>query len=525
MTRVKSIKTLPTADYIILSDKFWTGTGAEVGFAAVADGRITAVGRPAEAEPLINAGVPVKDFSGKAVLPGLWDAHVHLLMTGVALFWADLTGTGSKSEIRDRLREQSETGEDELLVGAGYDDAFLAFLADGRMPDGTDLNAVSAERPIVIFRIDGHSLVHNEAARRYLEVDPGWEGIEFGADGKPTGRAFARANEEIRNLIFDRMSPGFKRKAYRAASGLAARAGCGALCALEGGELFGDEDLEIFQGIQPELGVHAVLYNQYPEVASSRRLGLERIGGCILADGSIGSRTAATLEDYADDPGNRGWLYLDDAWLKPFVAEAHTAGMQVAIHAIGERAVRQVLDAYEAAVTAAPRPDARHRVEHAELVLAEDVERAARLGVVFSMQPAFEHFWGGPGNLYERRLGDRYKRTNRLGSVLRAGIRMACGSDSNITPLDPLLGIQAAVNHPTESERLTVDEALTAFTLGAARACFAEGDYGTIEVGKSATFTVLEKHPTEVPAMEIANINVLTTIVGGKIIYGETQEL
>ncbi len=508
---------MPTADYIILSDKFWTGTGAEIGFAAVAGGRITAVGPPAEAEPLINAGVPVKDFTGRVVLPGLWDAHVHLLMTGVDLFWTDLTGAGSISEIRDRLREQLKTGKDELLVGSGYDDAFLA---DGRMPDGADLDAVSVERPIVIFRVDGHSLVHNEVARRYLDIDPGWPGIEFGADRKPTGRAFARANEEIRNLIFDRMSQGFKRKAYRAASGLAARAGCAAVCALEGGELFGDEDLEILQGIQPELRIHTVLYNQYPDVASSRRLGLNRIGGCILADGSIGSRTAAILEDYADDPGNRGRLYLDDAWLKPFVAEAHTAGMQVAIHAIGERAVHQVLDAYEAAVTAVPRPDARHRVEHAELVLAEDVERAARLGVVFSMQPAFEHFWGGPGNLYERRLGDRYKRTNRLGSVLRAGIRLASGSDSNITPLDPLLGIQAAVAHPTESERLTVDEALTAFTLGAARACFAEGDYGTIKAGKSATFTVLGEHPADVAPAEIADIEVVAVIVDGEVAYG-----
>jgi predicted amidohydrolase YtcJ len=471
-----------------------------------------------EVEPLISTGVPVKDFTGKAVLPGLWDAHVHLLYTGLALFWVDLGGVEFISDIQNRLRERLDTGEDEVLVGVGYDDAFLA---DGRMPDGADLDAVSAERPIVIFRIDGHSLVHNEAARSYLEIDPDWEGIEVEDDGKPTGRVLARANEDVRNRVFDRVSPGFKREAYGAAARLAAKAGCAALCALEGGELFGDEDLDILQGIQPELGIHTVLYNQFPEVASSRRLGLNRIGGCILADGSIGSRTAAVLEDYADDPGNRGRLYLDDAWLKSFVTEAHTAGMQVAMHAIGERAVNQVLDAYEAAMIAAPRPDARHRIEHAELVLAEDLERAARLGVVFSMQPAFEHFWGGPGNLYERRLGDRYKRTNRLSSVLRAGIELACGSDSNITPLAPLLGIQAAVNHPTEGERLTVDEALAAFTLGAARACFAEGDYGTIEAGKSATFTVLERHPADVALTEIADIEVAATIVNGKFIYGE----
>jgi predicted amidohydrolase YtcJ len=507
---------LPTADYTILSDNFWTGTGAEIGFAAVAGGQITSVGPAAEAGPFIRAGVPVKNFVGNAVLPGLWDAHVHLLYTGLALFWVDLSGAESINEIQARLRLKLETGEDELLVGVGYDDAFLV---DGRMPSGADLDAVSADRPIVIFRIDGHSLVHNESALSFLDIDTGWPGVETGVDGKPTGRIFARANEEIRNRIFDRMSPAFKRRAYRAASGLATRAGCAAVCALEGGELFGDGDLDILQEIQPELGVHAVLYNQYPEVASSRRLGLNRIGGCILADGSIGSRTAAILEDYADDPGNRGRLYLDDAWLNSFVAEAHNAGMQVAMHAIGERAVSQVLDAYEAAMTAVPRPDARHRVEHAELILAEDLERAARLGVVFSMQPAFEHFWGGPGKLYETRLGNRYRRTNRLRSVLRAGITLAVGSDSNITPLDPLLGIQAAVDHPTESERLTVDEALTAFTLGAARAAFAEGDYGTIEAGKSATFTVFEKHPADVTPNEIAGIEVVATIVEGKPIY------
>jgi predicted amidohydrolase YtcJ len=513
---------LPASDYIILSDKFWTGTGTEIGFAAVAGGRITAVGRPAEAEPLISAGVPVKDFVGNAVLPGLWDAHVHLLMTGVALFWVDLTGATSIKEIQDSLSGRLETVEDELLVGTGYDDAFLV---DGRMPSGADLNAVSADRPIVIFRIDGHSLVHNEAAVRFLDIDIGWPGVETGADGAPTGRAFARANEEIRSCLFDRMAPEFKRKAYHAAAKLAAETGCAALCALEGGELFGDEDLDILQRIQPELGIHTVLFNQYPEVSSSRRFGLKRIGGCILADGSIGSRTAAVLDDYADDPGNRGQLYLDDGWLKSFISEAHAAGMQVAIHAIGERAVRQVLDAYESAVTVVSRPDARHRVEHAELVLEDDIERAARLGVIFSMQPAFEHFWGGSGKLYEKRLGDRYRRTNRLRSVLQAGITLAGGSDSNITPLDPLLGIQAAVNHPTESERLTVEEALTAFTLGAARAAFAEDDYGTVEVGKLATFTVLKKHPAEVPATDIADIKVVATIVDGKIVYSELRDL
>jgi predicted amidohydrolase YtcJ len=511
---------LPTADRIILSDKFWTGTGAEIGFAEVAGGRITTVGPRAEAEPLINAGAPVKDFTGSAVLPGLWDAHVHLLMTGVGLFWVDLGGALSIKEIQGRLSNQLDTGEDEPLVGFGYDDAFLV---DGRMPSGADLDAVSVDRPIVIFRIDGHSLVHNKAALSFLDIDTGWPGIETGTDGKLTGRVFARANEEMRDLIFDRMSPGFKRKAYRAAAGLAAEAGCAALCALEGGELFGDKDLDILQGIQPELGVHTVLYNQYPEISSSRRLGLNRIGGCILADGSIGSRTAAILDDYADDPGNRGQLYLDDCWLGSFVTEAHTAGMQVALHAIGERAVRQVLDAYEAAMTAVPRPDPRHRVEHAELVLEDDIERAARLGVAFSMQPAFEHFWGGPGKLYERRLGDRYRRTNRLRSILRAGITLAGGSDSNITPLAPLLGIQAAVNHPTESERLTIDEALTAFTLEAARSAFAENDYGTIEGGKSATFTVLDKYPAEVQATEIADITVVATIVEGKTVFGKTQ--
>jgi predicted amidohydrolase YtcJ len=511
---------LPAPDYIILSDKFWTGTGAETGFAAVEDGRITAVGPRAEAEPLINAGVPVKDFTGSAVLPGLWDAHVHLLMTGVGLFWVDLGGALSIKEIQGRLSGRLDNGEDEPLVGFGYDDAFLV---DDRMPSGADIDAVSTARPIVIFRIDGHSLVHNKTAVSFLDIDTAWPGIEVGADGALTGRAFARANEEIRNSLFDRMDPGFKRKAYHAAAKRAAETGCAALCALEGGELFGDEDLGILQGIQPDLGVHTVLYNQYPEVSSSRRLGLNRIGGCILADGSIGSRTAAVLEDYADGPGNRGQLYLDDGWLQSFAMEAHAAGMQVAVHAIGERAVRQVLDAYETATAAAPRPDPRHRIEHAELVLENDIERAARLGVVFSMQPAFEHFWGGPGKLYERRLGDRYRRTNRLRSVLRAGITLAGGSDSNITPLDPLLGVQAAVNHPTESERLTVEEALTAFTAGAARAAFAEDDYGTIESGKSATFTVLDKHPADVPVADIGDIRVVATIVDGRTIFNKTQ--
>jgi len=488
--------------YDVEADKiFKAGTiitapgGTDADFLAVRRGRVVATGRRPEGVAFEHAGVPVIDLGDAAVLPGLWDAHVHLLLTGLALRQADLSGARSLADVFEVVREAAGGG-DEIAICGGLDETRLA---EGRLPTGAELDAASPQKPIVVVRVDSHSLVINEAARRHLTVESSWPGVELDADGRPTGVLRGRANEMARTKIYNRVDAATKAAAYADAAALAASRGVVALCALEGGRLFGEDDVPVLLACRDRLPLETFVFPQIPSATAARELGLPRLGGCILVDGSLGSWTAALTEPYADRPTTRGELYFAADDLNAIVLAAHATGLQVALHAIGDRAVTQVLDAYEIAAQEHPRADCRHRVEHAELATDRDLRRAAELGVIFSM-------------------------TNRLRSALKAGVALAGGSDSNITPLNPLLGIAAAMAHPNEDERLSFDEALAMFTTGAAAAAFAENDWGTLEPGKSASFAVLPRDPRSLNPEEIAATEVVATVVRGEFTYRRGDE-
>lgn len=508
-------------DKIFKAEKIVTApAGAEATFVAVRDGRVVAFGPDTDARDFERAGVPVVDLGNATVLPGLWDAHVHLLLTGLALRHVDLSGARRLDDVFDLVREASGRGG-EINTCARFDESRLA---ERRLPTGAELDAASPRQPVVVVRVDSHSLVVNEAAWKFLAVEASWPGVELDEAGKPTGVLRGRANELARAQMHNRLDAATKAAAYRDAAALAASRGVAALCALEGGQLFGADDVRVLLSCRDELPVETVVFPQVPSAAAARELGLPRLGGCILVDGSLGSRTASLAEPYADKPTTRGELYFAADDLNALVLGAHAAGLQIALHAIGDRAVSQALDAYEVAAQEHRRVDCRHRVEHAELLSDFDLRRAAELGIILSMQPAFEWFWGGPGGMYEERLGERYRRTNRLRSALRAGVALAGGSDSNITPLDPLLGIAAAINHPTEEERLSFDEALAMFTVGAAAASFAEDDWGTLAPGKWASFTALARDPRGLAAADVAATEVVATVVKGEFTYRKAEE-
>jgi predicted amidohydrolase YtcJ len=494
--------------------------GPTAEFAAARAGRLVAVGPAAEAEGFARAGVPLVDFGPATLLPGWWDSHVHLLSTGLTLRETDLGAAQTLAEVFDLVRKAAARGQD-LALCARLDESRLA---ERRLPTGAELDAAAPRAPVAAIRVDCHSLVLNTAAWRYLGVEASWPGVDREASGKPTGLLRGRANELARRRIHERLPAAVKRRAFEEAAAHAAARGVVALAALEGGQLFGADDLRLLLGCAEALPVDVFVYPQLASVAEVRALGLPRLGGCLLVDGSLGSQTAALSEPYADRPTSRGELYFADDDLAALVLTAHAAGLQIALHAIGDRAVGQVLDAYGLAQAEHPRPECRHRLEHAELVADGDFARAAELGVVFSMQPAFEWFWGGEDRMYASRLGARRHLTNRLRTPLRHGLTLAGGSDSPITPLDPRLGIAAALNHPTAGERLSFPEALALFTTGAATAVFAEDDYGTLAPGKWASFTVLARDPRELAPKEIASAEVVATVRRGEITYKRDDE-
>ncbi len=507
-------------EHVFKTAHIYDGRATAPGFVWIRNGLIEAVSRLNEQPP---EGIPMTDLGDAMVLPGLWDSHVHLLLTGTSLGWADLSKCTSIDGVREALVDGAGD-EDATVVGVMCDDSMLH---ERRMPDMDDLDAVSSERPVVVWRIDSHSASLNRAAYDFYAVDPTWEGVQLDNNGKPTGRVLAQANEKVREKMFRAFTPEFKADAYRRATESAVARGCTDLCALEGGELFGaleggelsgTEDAKLLLTLRDELPIDYVIYNQYPNVAGAKGMGLNCIGGCILVDGSIGSRTAAMSLPYADDPydaNNRGELYLTREFLYGFAREAADHDMQLALHAIGDRAVKLVLDAY--AQVGHKAGDFRFRVEHAEVIDDEDIRRAADMGIILSMQPAFEYYWGGPGKMYQDRLGERYLITNRIGPIIEAGVTVAGGSDSNITPLDPLLGIHSAINHPVPENAVDLATAIRMFTGDAAYSCFAEKDKGRVAPGYRANLTILEENLFDVTPERIKDVKVVGMVVGGEI--------
>lgn len=507
-------------DYLYLTDMLIAAPGEAYphAFLGVEYGRIVALGGRAEAEPLIRAGVPHRDFGAAAVLPGLWDAHVHLLSVGLQLRQVDLSGAADLAEVFDRIARASSTpGTGELTIAANLDENILV---EKRLPTGAELDAVFGARPLAVRRIDLHSMVLNAAAWKLLRVDASWPGAELDAASHPTGVVRGRAHELACNRLRELPAPVQKTRAYREGAALAVSRGAVAVGALEGCPYVpDDDDVPTLLACRQDLPVKAFVFPQTHDVGAVRRFGLRRIGGCLLLDGSFGSYTAALSEPYADRPATRGELYYADDDLHAFVVLAHGAGLQLAFHAIGDRAVTQVLDAYALALAEKPGVGARHRIEHAELFADRDLDRMAELGVVWSAQPAFDSYWGGEDRMYERRLGARRRLTNRLRTARAAGIRVAGGSDAPITRLAPLAGIAAAMSHSTIDERLSFEEALALFTTEAAYAFFAEGEWGSLAPGKRASFTVVARDPRPLPPEQIAALPVIATVVDGAVVY------
>ncbi|MDQ7823323.1 MAG: amidohydrolase [Candidatus Eremiobacteraeota bacterium] len=474
-------------------------------------GKIRALAKTSDIDALSGGTCEVIDMAGAFIVPGFIDTHTHFLHTGLHMTMVSLVAAKSIDEMITILREEEgETAE--WKKGFGFDESLFS---EGRRPTRHDLDKAEATRPLVIFRRDYHSCVVNTAALKSLSLP---EAIASHAVSE--GIFAGKANDWIRQVLSKSTGDRERREACMKAAALALSRGVTTVHALEGGSLFTTEDLEFFiEGGLP-LGPRVVLYPQITDIRWVKERGLPRIGGCLLVDGSFGSWTAALSEPYQDRADTAGILYFDDGALFSFVERAHSEGLQISLHAIGDRAIRQAVDAYERALARHPAADHRHRIEHCELPSVSDIERIAKLGIALGVQPAFESLWGGEGKMYHRRLGlRRMRRTNPLRELQEAGIVMGGGSDSDVTPLDPFLGIEAAATHPTKPSRLTVSEGLELYTGNAAFLSRGEGSPGRLAEGMAADFTVLSMNPLQTPGGELGRIRILKTFVGGECLF------
>nr|MDO8135581.1 amidohydrolase [Candidatus Njordarchaeum guaymaensis] len=486
---------------------------------AVCGNKIAFVGSNEAAKNFIGESTPVIDLDSRVLLPGFIDAHTHFLQAGLMLDMVDLREAKSLSEALEKVRERaSKTPRGEFVIGFNWDESKWP---EKRYITKKDLDKVTTNHMVALVRIDGHMISVNTLVLKLIKIPSDKRGVDVDDRGEPTGVLKEEAADYIKSL--SPSDPKSLRNALEKITEYAHKLGVTSvhdtvdansiaayLSALKDGKL----KMRVCLNFTEEFLYHVLKLGLSTGFGNDKlRLGALK----LFSDGSIGSRTAALDGEFADEPGNKGMLIYGKGKLEEIVAKAHKGGIQVAIHAIGDRAIELTLNAIEGALKATPIKDHRHRVEHMELVTDGQIRRVVELGIVASMQPNFIGEWGLPGDMYEKRLG-RYwvEKNNPYRRILDEGAVIAFGSDC--MPFSPLYGIHWAVNAPMESQRISVHEAVKCYTKNAAYASFEEKAKGSIEEGKLADMVVLSENPYE-NTNRIREIEVAMTIQDGEIVY------
>ncbi|MFJ6521925.1 amidohydrolase [Streptomyces filamentosus] len=449
-------------------------------------GHIAWVGEEGAADAFAAGVDEVVDLEGALVTPAFVDAHVHTTATGFALTGLDLSAAASLAEAAELIRAHAAARPgDRILIGHGWD---ASRWPERRAPRRDELDGLTGGRPLYLTRIDVHSAVVTTAL---LDLVPGVRDLDGFRDGEPlTGDA----HHAVRAAAFAAVSPEQRTGAQRAARAHAASLGIGTLHECGGPQISSEDD---FTGLldlaRSEPGPRIVGYWADLDVERARALGALGAAGDLFADGSLGSHTACLHEPYADSAGLMGSAHLDATTVATHVVACTEAGLQAGFHAIGDAAVTAVTDGVRAAAEKlglARIRAARHRVEHAEMLTPETIAAFAEFGLTASVQPAFDALWGGEEGMYAERLGAERARTlNPYAALLRAGVPLAFGSDSPVTPLDPWGTVRAAAFHRTPEHRVSVRAAFTAHTRGGWRAT-GRDDAGTLVPGAPADYAV-----------------------------------
>ena len=529
-------------DLVLVNGKVWTGVAERPWAEAVAvrGEKIYDVGTSAETRRLAGPGARVFDLDGALVLPGFIDSHTHFLAGGFALKSIQLHDATTREEFVARVAAKArELGPGRWILDGNWDEERFT---PPELPRRDWIDAVTPDNPVCVSRIDLHTVLANSAALRLAGIDrntpapPGGEIVKDPATGEPTGILKDTASDLVLAHVAE---PTFAEKLEAAEASLRHAAEHGVTSV---NEMADAASFEVFQELarRGRLTTRVHVYVPITEVDTVARLRLKSpFGGPRLmlaglkgfADGSLGSATALFFEPYTDTPSTSGLLHgqmFPEGIMEERILEADRAGLQVAIHAIGDRANGLVLDIFERAAAANGPRDRRWRIEHAQHLRPADITRFGRLGVVASVQP---YHAIDDGRWAERKIGpDRVKTTYAFESLRRAGATLAFGSDWTVAPLDPVLGIYAAVTRRTvdgknpggwvPGEKVSVEEAVRAYTIHGAWTQFAEGLKGTVEPGKLADLVVLDRDIFAIPPEEIGQVKVRLTVFDGKIIFG-----
>jgi predicted amidohydrolase YtcJ len=456
--------------------------------AMVVDGGTVAwIGSEGAADSFVDGVDEVVHLDGALVTPAFADAHVHTTSTGLALTGLDLSTSASLTEALARITSYaSDHPGHQVLLGHGWDETRWP---ERRPPSRAELDAATGGRPLYLSRADVHSAVVSTALLQRVPE----------ADVRSEGPLTRDAHHAVRRAAFAAVTPEQRRAAQRAALAHAASLGIGTMHECAGPDISSEEDLTGLLALAAEepgprvTGYWAEAATTVKDLDRVRDLGAAGAAGDLFVDGSIGSRTACLHAPYADDPGTSGTAYLDAAAVAAHVVACTEAGVQAGFHAIGDAALTTVtegvLDAAARIGTGRIRA-LRHRVEHAEMLTPETVAAFAELGLIASVQPAFDATWGGEDGMYAQRLGAARARTlNPYAAMVKAGVPLALGSDSPVTPLDPWGTVRAAAFHRTPEHRVSVRAAFTAHTRGGWRAT-GRDDAGVLVPGAPADYVL-----------------------------------
>lgn len=453
-------------------------------------GHVAWVGSEGAADAFASGVDEVIDLEGALVTPAFTDAHVHTTSTGLALTGLDLSGARSLAAALDLVRAHAAAAPaGRILLGHGWD---ATRWPEQRPPSRAELDEAAGGRPLYLPRIDVHSAVVTTAL---LDLVPGVTGLAGHHRDAPLTAA---AHHAVRAAAHGAVTPQQRAEAQRAALAHAASLGIGTVHECAGPDISDEEDftglLKLAAG-EPGPRVFGYWAEQVASAKDAERvreLGAAGAAGDLFVDGSLGSHTACLHAPYADAP-HTGTAYLDTAAVAAHVAACTEAGLQAGFHAIGDAALTSVVDGVRAAagkVGLARIRAARHRVEHAEMLTPDAIAAFAEFGLTASVQPAFDAAWGGEEGMYARRLGAGRARTlNPYAAMLRAGVPLAFGSDSPVTPLDPWGTVRAAAFHRTPGHRISVRAAFAAHTRGGWRAV-GRDDAGTLVPGAPADYAV-----------------------------------
>lgn len=533
-----------SADLIITNAKVWTVNQRQAVAEAVAvrGDRIVAVGSTADILAWRGHKTTTIDAHGRLVIPGFNDAHLHFRSGGVALLQVVLDGCRTPAEIQQRVAAKvAEVGPGQWVTGRGWDHTLFN---EGRWPDKRLLDEVSADNPVYLTRVDGHvgwanSVALARAGINAATPDPdGGEIVKDPVTKEPTGILKEAASALVARLV-PPPTPEQERLALRKALAEARRLGVTSIQDNSGvatvqlyRELLdrGQLTLRVTEWLDFALAADGdklmAVRKHYQRFCDGDYIRLGLLKGFV--DGTLGSRTAYFFDDYDDDPGNLGMPQVEQQTLTRMVCTADSLGFQLGLHCIGARANWMALNAYEEAGRRFGNRDSRHRLEHAQVLRLVDIPRLPELGVIASMQPTHctsDLRWA------EQRIGpERSKGAYAWRRILDVGGKICFGTDWPVEPLDPMRGLYSALTRRNidtgqpkggwfPDQRLTIEEAIYLYTLGAAYAEFQEQVKGSLEPGKYADMIILSKDLLSIPPEEILTTEVVLTIIGGKVVY------